>query len=145
MDLSTAVVQSYDRAMQPRHFMPLAVVPLALLAATACLGPKEYGPDESPSGEAIYAGSNCSMCHGKDLMGTSLGPSLADAEVNWTVETLMEYFEEPEVVIAKSPRLMLVAQGYSTDMPPYDGLLPKHQRALAEYVIETARGLDGDF
>jgi len=130
--------------MQPRHLIPIALVPTALLAATACLGPTEYGPDEAPSGEAIYAGSNCSMCHGKDLMGTSLGPSLADAEVNWTVETMMEYFQEPEEVVAKTPRLMLLSQDYSTDMPPYDGLLVKHQRVLAEYVIETARGIESD-
>lgn len=122
-------------------YLTLLGIPLTLLVATACLGPKTYGPDEDPQGAAIYAGSNCKLCHGSDLLGTALGPSLADAEENWTVATLAQYFETPAEVIDTNIRLKMVAQEYDTDMPAYDSLLAKHREVLAAWVIEQAQDL----
>lgn len=126
----------------PMKFLPLAALPLTLLAATACLGPKHYSEDEDPDGAAIFAGSNCTMCHGSDLRGTKLGPTLVDVEQHWTVDTLMAYLAAPTEVAEMDARLTQIGHDFSNDMPPYDHLLSKHSRVLATWVIDQASAIE---
>ena len=120
----------------------MAALPLTLLAATACLGPAHYAEDESPDGAAIFAGSNCTMCHGSDLRGTKLGPTLVDVEQHWTVDSLMAYLAAPTEVAEMDARLIQIGKDFSNEMPPYDHLLPKHSRVLAQWVIDQASAIE---
>lgn len=119
----------------------LPLLACAALATAACLAPKHWEEGEAPDGAAIYAGSNCSLCHGSDLAGNSLGPSLADVDEHWTVEKLAAYFEDPALTIERDPRLQMLADEYSAEMPAYDHLFDHHRTVLAEWVIEKAKDM----
>lgn len=107
-----------------------------LLIAAACASTMPSSANGGPaSGGAIYQGANCALCHSADLSGTSLGPSLFDLSNNWTAAELADYVAHPEEAQINNLRLRALDQEFSTDMPPFDGLSPKHRMALAEWLL----------
>ena len=44
----------------------------------------------------LLANNRCLTCHGKDLNGTGMGPSLANLSDNWNKTDLVGYFKNPD-------------------------------------------------
>jgi mono/diheme cytochrome c family protein len=56
--------------------VPAQQVGTAATAAAAC---PEISRSLVDTGQALYAGTGCSACHGDDATGTAIGPDLADS------------------------------------------------------------------
>ena len=80
-------------------------------------------------------GSNrCYNCHGKDLNGTGMGPSLANVSDNWKKSNLVSYFQNPAAFLS-NPRMAVLKDKYSGDMPAQKRMTIEELEAVAEYLL----------
>ena len=62
------------------------------------------GAEENPCGgvaevvdaSKIYASANCTMCHGKEMEGSGLGPALSNVAAKWDETELKKYIRDPQ-------------------------------------------------
>ena len=64
----------------------------------------EYNGSEQEQSSEIYVGdllanNRCFTCHGSDLNGTGMGPSLANVSENWKKVNLISYFQNPKAFL----------------------------------------------
>ncbi len=92
---------------------------LVLLVGAAC--------GEDPEGREAYVESGCPRCHGSDLQGTRLGPSLNGLNAHWDREGLTAFLARPDSFRTSDQRLELVAQQFPSPMPTF--VMPDTLRA----------------
>ncbi len=96
----------------------------------------ESGANESSE---IYVGdllanNRCFTCHGNDLNGTGMGPSLANVSDNWKKVSLISYFQNPKAFLS-NPRMAALSEKYNRDMPAQERMTIEELNALAEYLL----------
>ncbi len=80
-------------------------------------------------------GSNrCYTCHGKDLNGTGMGPSLAKVGDNWKKVSLVSYFQNPKAFL-NNTRMAVLKEQYNRDMPAQERMTMEELEAVAEYLL----------
>ncbi|MCF6270004.1 MAG: cytochrome c [Melioribacteraceae bacterium] len=96
----------------------------------------ESTEDQSPEkyAEELMANNKCFTCHGKNLEGARMGPSLANVKENWEKGDLVSYFKNPKAFLS-NPRMAVLKDKYSKEMPAQDKLSHKELDALAEYLL----------
>jgi hypothetical protein len=70
-------------------------------------------------GRAAYQESGCPRCHGSDLRGTKLGPTLGNLKDRWNRPRLEEFLASPDRFRADDQRLARLAEKYSSPMPTF--------------------------
>lgn len=84
--------------------------------------PCAAGSDSAAVADAseIFATNNCTMCHGKELEGSGLGPALSNLASKWNEEELKSYirdaskYEDTGNRLSHDPKYVMV-------MPPFLG------------------------
>lgn len=84
--------------------------------------------------ENLLANNKCYVCHGRDLNGSGMGPSLANLSKNWKAENLASYLENPKAFL-NNPRMAILKDKFGTEMPAAKDLTSEELNALAEYLI----------
>ncbi len=94
--------------------------------------------DTTPS-SGIYVGdllanNRCFTCHGNDLNGTGMGPSLANVSDNWKKANLVSYFQNPKAFL-NNPRMAALKDKYNKEMPAQERMTQEELEALAEHLL----------
>lgn len=84
--------------------------------------------------EKLMANNRCYVCHGRDLGGSGMGPSLANVGENWKQASLVSYFQNPTAFL-NNTRMVALKSQYNRDMPALESLSQEELNALAEYLI----------
>jgi len=80
-------------------------------------------------------GSNrCYTCHGKDLNGTGMGPSLAKISESWKKQSLVSYFQNPKAFLS-NPRMAVLKEKYNREMPAQEKMSMEELEAVAEFLL----------
>jgi mono/diheme cytochrome c family protein len=74
--------------------------------------------DREHPGYAIYTRRGCNVCHGPDLGGSNMAPSLLDAQEHWTAETFARYLADPDSSVRANERLKQLDAKYSMFVMP---------------------------
>lgn len=77
----------------------------------------------------------CVSCHGVDLKGTNLGPSLYSANQYWSRERLISYLRNPASFSGDS-RFEAYKEKYKSIMPPYNNIDVKQLGIMADYLLQ---------
>jgi mono/diheme cytochrome c family protein len=85
--------------------------------------------------EKIIANNKCYVCHGRDLAGSGMGPSLAEVGKNWEKEGLANYLKNPNVFVSNA-RLEALKDKYNREMPALESLSQAELNALADYLMK---------
>ncbi len=111
-----------------------------LLAIIACSDTPQggIGASDAESGvlaaAKLYRSKNCISCHGLDLGGTMLAPSLRGLGAHWKPDDLAAFLKEPKAWLAKDARLAETARTYRSPMPPTFGT-DAERLALAQWLL----------
>lgn len=96
---------------------------------------------ESPANESseisvedLLANNRCYTCHGNDLNGTGMGPSLAKISENWEKISLVSYFKNPKAFLS-NPRMAVIKENYNRDMPAQETMTQEELETLADYLL----------
>lgn len=84
--------------------------------------------------ENLLANNRCYVCHGNDLNGSGMGPSLANVNANWKATNLVSYLENPKAFLS-NPRMAALKDKYNREMPAVDHLTQEELNAIAEYLL----------
>ncbi len=84
--------------------------------------------------ENLLANNKCFTCHGRDLNGSSMGPSLAKVIDNWKKPSLVSYLQNPKAFL-NNPRMVPFLEKYSREMPAIDMLSKKELEVIADYLL----------
>ncbi|MGE5499223.1 MAG: c-type cytochrome [Syntrophothermus sp.] len=80
--------------------------------------------------------NGCTGCHGTDLNGGNMGPSLVNVKQYWGRDELISYLRNPNSFMDKD-RFQAYKQKFSTvSMPPYNNLDIKDLGKIADYLIK---------
>ncbi len=98
-----------------------------------------YGGEEvqsSPDDGAlsIINRMNCVSCHGVDLKGTNLGPSLYKVKEYWSRDNLINYLRNP-VSYSGDERFEAYKKEYNSIMPSYSNYDVKDLGKVADYLL----------
>ncbi len=85
--------------------------------------------------ESILANNRCYICHGRDLSGTGMGPSLAHVKDNWKKPSLISYFQNPQAFL-NNQRMVALKDQYNRNMPAFENLSQEELNALADYLLK---------
>ena len=118
----------------------MRVVPVSLgllvLVVLACGGGEPADPELVRLGREVYREEGCGACHGADLRGAPMGPSLERLSKRWESESLEHFLIAPDEAIAASSRLRRLDAEYSADMPGVFNRDGERLRALVAYLLE---------
>lgn len=98
----------------------------------------------SGSGEAsseqnaltLIKNNGCTSCHGSDLRGSNLGPSLVNLRENWNSrDELISYLRNPNSFMDKDRFREFKSKYSSVVMPPYNNLDIKDLGKIADYLL----------
>ncbi|MCU7496911.1 MAG: cytochrome c [Ignavibacteria bacterium] len=85
---------------------------------------------------ALLKNNGCTSCHGSDLNGTNLAPSLVNVKQNWNRDELIAYLRNPSSFM-DSERFAAYRQRYSSVvMPPFNNLDIKDLGKIADYLMK---------
>lgn len=84
--------------------------------------------------EDLLASNRCYTCHGNDLNGTGMGPSLAKISENWEKISLVSYFKNPQAFLS-NPRMAVIKENYNRDMPAQETMTQEELETLADYLL----------
>ncbi len=92
--------------------------------------------EESASldGKALVASFTCTSCHGADLRGTKLAPSLYGVSEYWTRDNLLNYLRNPSSYSGDERFENYKAQ-YNSIMPSYGNKDVKDLGKIADYLL----------
>ncbi len=82
----------------------------------------------------LMKNNRCYTCHGKDLNGTGMGPSLANIGNNWNKINLVSYFQNPKAFLSNS-RMAVLAEKYKNEMPAQKKMTLEELELVAEFLI----------
>ncbi len=96
--------------------------------------------DDSPAqinnedGLSLINKTGCISCHGADLKGTNLGPSLYSAKEYWTRKQLIAYLRNPSSYDGDE-RFEAYKAKYKSLMPSYDNIDIEQLGIIADYIL----------
>jgi mono/diheme cytochrome c family protein len=91
---------------------------------------------EDLSGMDLIVKINCTTCHGNDLTGTRMGPSLYNVSEFWSRERLINYLRNP-ASFADTDRLKRYKEEYpGIFMPAYSQIEVKDLGKIADFLLE---------
>ena len=97
--------------------------------------PQSNMTSEDLNGQELTAKLGCVNCHGSDLNGTKMGPSLHDVKDNWTRDKLINYLRNPSSYM-DSDRFKEFQQQYpGINMPSFNNIQVKDLGKVAEYLL----------
>ena len=100
--------------------------------------PESYESGANESDEIyvsdLLANNRCFTCHGNDLNGTGMGPSLANVSDNWKKVNLVSYFQNPKAFLS-NPRMAALSEKYNRSMPAQERMSIEELEALADYLL----------
>lgn len=78
---------------------------------------------------------NCTRCHGSDLKGTPVGPTLYGLQKNWDRDALINYLRNP-TSYSTSDRFKIYKDKYkNVVMPAYNNVDVKELGQIADYLL----------
>jgi cytochrome c553 len=94
----------------------------------------EQNPNEITA-EQLIKNFGCSNCHGADLSGTNMGPSLKNLTEHWSKQTLITYLRNPMAYMDKE-RFKEYRKKYPSQiMPAYGEKNIKDLGRIAEFLL----------
>jgi len=84
---------------------------------------------------ALFNKVGCVSCHGADLKGTGMAPSLVSAKDFWKRDALINYLRNPSSYSTDS-RFVEYKQQYKSIMPSYDNVDVKELGKMADYILQ---------
>lgn len=81
----------------------------------------------------------CVRCHGADLNGTGLAPSLMSIKEYWDRDDLINYLRNPSSY-SGDERFEAYKKQYNTLMPSYNNVDVKDLGKIADYLLSDRRG-----
>ncbi len=94
----------------------------------------EQNPDELTA-EQLIINFGCSNCHGMDLAGTNMGPSLKNLSEYWNKERLIAYLRNPMDYMDEE-RFKEYREKYPSQiMPPYGNKNIKDLGKIVDYLL----------
>ncbi len=95
----------------------------------------EVDNTEKITGADLYNSLNCADCHGKNMEGTNMAPSLLGLKANWSKTELINYLRNPSDY-RNTDRIKKLHKKYPNSiMPQFDGTDVKKLGILAEYLL----------
>ncbi len=94
---------------------------------------KETTTEQSIS--QIIDNVGCNRCHGDNLQGTKLAPSLVNVGVNWNRAELINYLRNPDSY-GNDERFIEYKKKYKIPMTPFSSVDVKILGKIADYVLE---------
>lgn len=86
--------------------------------------------------EQLIKNFGCVNCHGEDLSGTNMGPSLKNLSQHWGKESLLNYLRNPNDFMDQ-PRFKDYRKKYPSQlMPSYGNKDIKDLGKIAEYLLQ---------
>ena len=92
-----------------------------------------------PSGAAVYSRSGCAACHGPQLSGSALGPTLLQADEHWQRGALAAFVKDPAPAEKASERLRSLRSSFPSPMRGYPVISKADREALADYILAQAQ------
>lgn len=89
---------------------------------------------EKPGGLALINRIGCVNCHGVDLKGTKLGPSLYSAKEYWSRDNLLNYLRNPTSYNGDD-RFEAYKKEFNSIMPSYSNIDVKDLGVIADYLL----------
>ncbi len=121
--------------MKSAFIATILLICIVVFTISACASKSEPQPRDVQQGAALFLSRNCVTCHGPEAEGQPTGPELRDLDEYYTVETLVEYLNDPDAVVARDQRLRKRAEGFGALMPRYNYLPQEELEKLAMYVL----------
>ncbi len=90
--------------------------------------------DPATIGTELVTKIGCVACHGNDLKGTKLGPSLYAANQYWKRDDLINYLRNPSAFMDED-RMEAYQKEYKSVMPPYENIDVKDLGKIADYLL----------
>ncbi len=92
-------------------------------------------PPTSSDALSLINKTGCTNCHGVDLKGTKLGPSLYSAKEYWSRDKLINYLRNP-ASYSGDERFEAYKEEYGTIMPGYGNIDVKDLGKIADYLLD---------
>lgn len=84
---------------------------------------------------ALFSKTGCVACHGADLKGTAMAPSLVNVKEFWKRDALINYLRNPSSY-STDKRFVEYKQQYKSIMPSYDNIDVKELGKMADYLLQ---------
>jgi len=91
---------------------------------------------ENLSPKELIAKLGCITCHGNDLQGTRMGPSLHKVAEYWSRDKLINYLRNPTSFSDTERFQKYVEQFPGMIMPPFGNIDVKDLGKIADYLLE---------
>lgn len=88
--------------------------------------------------EKLISQNRCLTCHGRDLGGSGMGPSLTNLSDNWEKDALINYLKDPSSFL-NTARMAVLKEKYGSDMPAVKNLSNDELSAIAEFLLKLKR------
>ena len=98
--------------------------------------PQSNISSENISGKDLIGRIGCYNCHGKDLAGTSQGPSLIDIKKYWSRDQLINYLRNPNSFMSGDRFQDYKAKYPNVIMPSYNNIDVKDLGKIAEFLLQ---------
>ncbi|MBU0473047.1 MAG: cytochrome c [Bacteroidetes bacterium] len=95
----------------------------------------QNGETQQISAENLIAKNKCASCHGRDLNGSGMGPSLINLSTNWEKDDLVSYLQNPSSFLS-SARMAMLKDKYGQDMPAFKNMSAEELDALASFLLD---------
>lgn len=88
-----------------------------------------------PDGLALITRSGCASCHGSDLKGTQVGPSLLSVKKYWSRDGLINYLRNPSSYNGDDRFEEYKSIYKNVIMPSYSNIEVKDLGRIADYLL----------
>ncbi|HVN76379.1 MAG TPA: c-type cytochrome [Thermoanaerobaculaceae bacterium] len=112
-----------------------AALSVAALGCTAPSGEPVAATPTPSAGRLVFLAEPCPTCHGRDRMGTNVGPPIADLRGRWDESTLTRFLRAPAAFKQADPRLRQISERYRSDMPAFFSADERRTRSLVHYLL----------
>ena len=86
--------------------------------------------------DQLVATLGCTGCHGSDLAGTRMAPTLHNIKQNWTRDDLINYLRNPSSYMDSERFKNFKAQYQSIIMPSFSNIDIKDLGKIADYLLQ---------
>jgi|YNPMSStandDraft_2_1061718.scaffolds.fasta_scaffold00237_17 cytochrome c551/c552 len=118
-------------------FIVLFLINQATEEEKISIAESQIGQNKNQNSEIVklLEDQNCLACHGQNLEGTSMAPSLQNLKEYWkNEEDLIAYLENPDKFM-KEERFIDYKKKYKTIMPPYNNLSKDKLKQIVNYLL----------
>lgn len=95
-------------------------------------------PVKEVDGFTLINRIGCTKCHGEDLNGSKLAPTLYEAKNNWKRDALINYLRNPQAY-SGDERFEEYKRQYKSIMPAYNNIDVKDLGIIADYILSMQK------